>query len=29
LDALEEVLKYYLRVHEFSMEQIIETALIE
>ena len=29
LDALEEVLKYYLRVHEFSLEQIIETALIE
>jgi len=29
LDALEEVLKHYLQVHEFSMEQIIETALIE
>jgi glutamate formiminotransferase len=29
LDALEEVLKHYLRVHDFSMEQIIETALIE
>jgi glutamate formiminotransferase len=29
LGALEEVLKHYLQVHEFSMEQIIETALIE
>jgi glutamate formiminotransferase / 5-formyltetrahydrofolate cyclo-ligase len=29
LGALEEVLKYYLQVHEFSMEQIIETALLE
>jgi glutamate formiminotransferase len=29
LGAVEEVLKYYLQVHDFSMEQIIETALIE
>jgi len=29
LGALEEVLKYYLQVHDFSMEQIIETALID
>ena len=29
LGALEEVLKYYLQVHDFSMEQIIETALLE
>jgi glutamate formiminotransferase len=29
LDALDEVLKHYLQVHDFSMEQIIETALIE
>lgn len=29
LGALEEVLKYYLQVHDFSMEQIIETALME
>lgn len=29
LDALEEVLKHYLQVHDFSMDQIIETALVE
>jgi len=29
LGALEEVLKHYLQVHEFSMDQIIETALLE
>jgi glutamate formiminotransferase len=29
LGALEEVLKHYLQVHEFSMDQIIENALIE
>jgi len=29
LDALEEVLKYYLQAHDFSMHQIIETALID
>jgi glutamate formiminotransferase len=29
LGALEEVLKYYLQVHDFSMEQIIETALLD
>lgn len=29
LGVLEEVAKYYLQVHDFSTEQIIETALIE
>ena len=29
LGAVEEVLKYYLQVHDFSMEQIIETALLD
>ncbi len=29
LGAVEEVLKHYLQLHDFSMEQIIETALIE
>jgi len=29
LGALEEVLKHYLQVHEFSMDQIIETALLD
>ena len=29
LGALEEVVKYYLQVHEFKMDQIIETALFE
>lgn len=29
LGALEEVWKYYLQVHDFSMEQIIETALLD
>lgn len=29
LGALEEVVKYYLQVHDFKMEQIIELALIE
>ena len=29
LGALEEVLNYYLQVHDFSMEQIIETALLD
>lgn len=29
LGALEEVLSYYLQVHDFSMEQIIETALLD
>ena len=29
LGALEEVLKHYLQVHDFSMEQIIETALLD
>ncbi|MCJ7625492.1 MAG: glutamate formimidoyltransferase [Anaerolineaceae bacterium] len=29
LDALDEVIKHYLQVHDFSMDQIIETALID
>jgi glutamate formiminotransferase len=29
LGALEEVLKHYLQVHNFSMDQIIETALLD
>lgn len=29
LGALEEVVKYYLQTHDFSLEQIIESALIE
>jgi glutamate formiminotransferase len=29
LDALEEVLKHYLQVHDFSVEQVIETALLD
>ena len=29
LDALEEIIKFYLQAHDFSMEQIVETALIE
>lgn len=29
LDALEEVLRHYLQAHDFSMQQIIETALID
>jgi len=29
LGALEEVLNYYLQVHDFSMDQIIETALLD
>jgi glutamate formiminotransferase len=29
LDALEEVLRHYLQAHDFSMHQIIETALID
>jgi glutamate formiminotransferase / 5-formyltetrahydrofolate cyclo-ligase len=29
LGALEEVAKYYLQVHDFSMEQVIELALID
>jgi glutamate formiminotransferase len=29
LGAVEEVLRHYLQLHEFSMDQIIETALIE
>ena len=29
LGALEEVVKYYLQVHDFKMSQIIETALLE
>jgi glutamate formiminotransferase len=29
LEALEEVVKYYVQAHEFSLEQIIETNLIE
>jgi glutamate formiminotransferase / 5-formyltetrahydrofolate cyclo-ligase len=29
LDALDEVLKHYLQLHDFSMDQIIETALID
>jgi glutamate formiminotransferase len=29
LGALEEVLRAYLQAHEFSMDQIIETALLE
>jgi glutamate formiminotransferase len=29
LGALEEVLKHYLQAHDFSMEQIIETALLD
>jgi glutamate formiminotransferase len=29
LGALEEVLKHYLQVHDFSMEQIIEAALLD
>jgi len=28
LDALEEVVKFYLQTHDFSMEQIVETALL-
>ena len=27
--TLEEVLKHYLQAHDFSMEQIIETALLD
>ncbi len=29
LEALEEVVKHYLQVHDFSMDQIIETALLD
>ena len=29
LGALEEVVRYYLQTHEFSMQQIIETALLD
>jgi glutamate formiminotransferase len=29
LGAIEEVLKHYLQVHDFSMDQIIETALLD
>jgi glutamate formiminotransferase len=29
LDALQDVLKHYLQAHSFSMEQIIETALLD
>lgn len=29
LGALEEVLKHYLQVHDFSLEQIIETAILD
>jgi glutamate formiminotransferase len=29
LGALEEVAKFYLQVHDFSLEQVIELALIE
>jgi len=29
LGALEEVVKFYLQVHDFSLDQVIETALIE
>jgi glutamate formiminotransferase len=29
LGALEEVLKHYLQLHDFSMDQIIETALLD
>jgi glutamate formiminotransferase len=29
LEALDEVVKYYLQAHDFSLEQIIETSLIE
>jgi len=29
LGALEEVLKHYLQIHDFSMDQIIETALLD
>jgi glutamate formiminotransferase len=29
LGALEEAVKFYLQVHDFSSDQIIETALIE
>jgi glutamate formiminotransferase / 5-formyltetrahydrofolate cyclo-ligase len=29
MDALEEVVKYYLQAHDFKMEQIIENALID
>jgi glutamate formiminotransferase len=29
LNALDEVLKHYLQVHDFSMDQIIETALLD
>jgi len=28
LGALEEVVRYYLQAHDFSLDQIIETALI-
>jgi glutamate formiminotransferase len=29
LDVLEEVAKFYLQAHDFSLEQVIETALME
>jgi glutamate formiminotransferase len=29
LHALEEVVKHYLQAHDFDLEQIIETALID
>jgi glutamate formiminotransferase len=29
LDALDEVVKHYLQAHDFKMEQVIETALLE
>jgi glutamate formiminotransferase len=29
LDALEEVVRHYLQAHDFSMEQVIETALLD
>ncbi len=29
MEALEEVVKYYLQAHEFKMEQIIENALLD
>jgi glutamate formiminotransferase len=29
LGALEEIMRYYLQAHDFSLDQIIETALLE
>jgi glutamate formiminotransferase len=29
LDALEEVVRFYLQVHDFTTEQVLETALLD